>query len=249
MRTVVATRYLGPLRGSSRPILVEANDDGIYVLKLPSQGHGIKALIAEVVSATVARALGLAVPEIVVARLDPGIAAAEPDYELREAIRGGAGDVLGVDHLPGSRILDLRNAAEIDIVRPDAARIVVLDVLVDNVDRTARNPNLLLWHRRAHVFDHGVALPFHFAAKDPTAAAGDPAGALVAQHLLRPHVTDGELAAAWRLARDRVTDEVIERAVAGIPRVWIAEATPRVEAADYARFLRARRDSQPLAAL
>jgi hypothetical protein len=157
LRTVRATRYVAPLReGGSLPALVEADDDGLYVLKFRGAGQGPKALVAEVVVAGLATGLGLPVPELVLLELDPAIGRAEPDPEIQDLLLASPGLNLGVDFLPGSITF---SAASPDALDPDfAADVVWLDALVTNVDRTARNPNLLEWHRRIWLIDHGAAL-------------------------------------------------------------------------------------------
>src|SRR5882672_11005556 len=153
MRTVNVTRYVTPLReGGSLPAIVEADDDGMYVLKFRGAGQGPKALIAELVAGEVARALGLPVPEIVFVELDAELARTEPDPEIQDLIRASAGLNLGLDYLPGSVMFD--PLAE----KPDAAlasSIVWFDAYVTNVDRTPRNTNMLMWHRQLWLIDHG----------------------------------------------------------------------------------------------
>src|SRR5690242_5558561 len=144
LRSVTATRYVTPLReGGSLPGLVEADDDGLYVLKFRGAGQGPLALVAEVIGGGLARALGLAMPELVACELDPVLGHAEPDPEIQGLIVGSAGENLGVDFLPGA----LPYAPGTDHVDPGwAAEVVWLDALITNVDRTPRNPNLLCWH-------------------------------------------------------------------------------------------------------
>src|SRR3954452_14187089 len=162
LKSVGATRYVTPLReGGSLPALVEADDDGLYVLKFTGAGQGAKALVAEVVAGELARALDFLVPELVVASLDPVLGRAEPDPEIQDLLVASAGENLGVDFLPSA--LPFSPAAE-PAVAPDlAADIVWFDALVTNVDRTAQNPNLLWWHGRLWLIDHGAALYFHHA--------------------------------------------------------------------------------------
>src|SRR6476659_8715441 len=159
VRTVTATRYVTPLReGGSLPAIIEADDDGMYVLKFRGAGQGPKALIAELVAGELARAAGLPVPEIVFVELDPDLARTEPDPEIQDLIRASAGINLALDYLPGSVMFD----PVADKIDPHvASRIVWFDAYVTNVDRTARNTNLLMWHRRPWLIDHGAALYFH----------------------------------------------------------------------------------------
>ena len=161
LRTVTVTRYVTPLReGGSLPAIVEADDDGLYVLKFRGAGQGAKALIAELVSGEIARALGLPVPEIVYATLDADLARTEPDPEIHALIHDSAGLNLALDYLPGSVSYDpLVHGLPAEL----ASRIVWFDALVTNVDRTARNTNMLMWHRRPWLIDHGATLYFHHA--------------------------------------------------------------------------------------
>ena len=184
LRSVAATRYVTPLReGGSLPGLVEADDDGLYVLKFRGAGQGVKALVAEVIAGELARALGLAVPEIVLIEVDPALGAAEPDPEIQDLITGSAGANVGLDFLPGS--LPYTPAAGLQPAPETAAEIVWLDALVTNVDRTPRNPNLLVWHDRVWLIDHGAALYFHHRDWDPEADAAKPFPA-IADHVLLP---------------------------------------------------------------
>src|SRR5690349_13400373 len=165
-RTVRATRYVTPLReGGSLPAIIEADDEGMYVLKFRGAGQGAKALIAELVSGEIARALELPVPEIVFVDLDADLARTEPDPEIHGLILESAGLNLALDYLPGSVAYD-------PIVhKPDpdlASRIVWFDAYVSNVDRTARNTNILMWHRRLWLIDHGATLYFHHAPTWPS---------------------------------------------------------------------------------
>ncbi|WP_132114649.1 HipA family kinase [Actinocrispum wychmicini] len=159
LRTVRATRYVTPLReGGSLPGLIEADDLGMYVLKFRGAGQGVKALTAEVIVGELARRLGFRVPEIVLVDLDPDLARNEPDQEVQELLANSGGINLGLDYLPGA--FDFN-----PVVRdpgPDlAARLLWLDALVLNVDRSWRNPNLLLWHKDVWLIDHGASLYFH----------------------------------------------------------------------------------------
>jgi len=159
-----------PLReGGSLPGLVEADDDGLYVLKFRGAGQGPKALVAEVVAGELARAIGLPVPELVLVELDPAIGRAEPDPEIQDLLVASGGTNLGVDFLPGA--LPFSPAAGPPPDPELAAAIVWLDALVTNVDRTAQNPNLLWWHRRLWLIDHGAALYWHHAAEQSVDAA------------------------------------------------------------------------------
>ncbi len=158
MPTVHATRYITPMReGGSLPGLMEADDLGIYVVKFSGAGQGPKALVAEVICAELAGALGLDVPRWVPIDVPAAMAPAEPDEEVQHLLRSSAGINLGVDFLPGALDVGAR-----PVVAPElAGRIVWFDALIGNADRSWRNPNMLLWHRRLHVIDHGACLVFH----------------------------------------------------------------------------------------
>src|SRR5689334_6386310 len=166
LHRVDATRYVTPLReGGSLPALVEASDDGLYVLKFRGAGQGRKALVAEVVAGELARALGFRVPELALVELDPTLAVAEPDAEIQDLLAASAGTNLGVDFLPEA----LAFSPAVDTVEPQpAADVVWLDAFVTNVDRTPQNPNLLVWHRQVWLIDHGAALYFHHGAAHET---------------------------------------------------------------------------------
>ncbi|HEY6075354.1 MAG TPA: HipA family kinase [Gaiella sp.] len=217
MRAVAATRYVTPLReGGSLPALVEADDDGLYVLKFFGAGQGPKALVAEVVAGELGRALGLPVPELVLVELDPAIGRAEPDPEIQDLLLASGGTNLGVDFLPGA--LPFSPAAG---PPPDpglAATVVWLDAFVTNVDRTPQNPNLLWWHRRLWLIDHGAALYWHHSPGGPAADPQAPF-AQVADHVLLPYASSVADADA-RLA-PLVTRDLVERVVADVPDVWL----------------------------
>src|SRR5919199_5316876 len=159
VRTVMATQYVTPLReGGSLPAIVEADDDGMYVLKFRGAGQGAKSLIAELVAGEIARASGLRVPELVFVELDPELARTEPDTEIQDLIRASSGLNLALDYLPGSLGFD----PLVDAPDPAlAARILWFDALVQNVDRSPHNTNLLVWHEKLWLIDHGAALYFH----------------------------------------------------------------------------------------
>src|SRR5580692_9906225 len=160
LRTVQATRYVLPLReGGSLPAIVEADDLGLYVVKFRGAGQGILALIAELIAGEIGRALGLRVPELVFAQIDPALGRNEPDAEIRHLLKSSAGLNLALDYLPGSTMFDpaARDAAP----SAEASLLVWFDAFVLNVDRTPRNANLLLWHRKLYPIDHGAALFFH----------------------------------------------------------------------------------------
>ena len=232
MRTVHVTRYVTPLReGGSLPAIVEADDDGMYVLKFRGAGQGPKALIAELVSGEIARALGLSVPELVFAELDPDLARTEPDPEIFALIRDSAGLNLALDYLPSSVMFDPvveKPAADL------ASRIVWFDAYVTNVDRTARNTNMLMWHRRLWLIDHGATLYFHHSPD--WAAARDRAREpfpMIRQHVLFARAS--ELAGADTDMAAALTVETIDRIVGLIPGSWLEEGAP--DRASYRGYL------------
>lgn len=221
LRTVRATAYVTPLReGGSLPALVEADDDGIYVTKFRGAGQGTASLVAEVVVAGLGRRLGVRVPELVVVDLDGRIAPREPDEEVQDLLRASAGANLGLDFLPGSVTYDGQGWTP---PVEEAARVVWLDALTANVDRTWRNPNLLVWHRSLWAIDHGGALVFQHAWPGPQVWAARRYD--LSEHVLRPVAAgldgaawdDLDAAAAAVLAADGVLDEVL----AAVPDDWL----------------------------
>jgi HipA-like kinase len=218
LRSVAAIRYVTPLReGGSLPGLVEADDDGLYVVKFRGAGQGVRALVAEVIVGELARRLGLLVPELVAVEIDPVLGAAEPDPEIQDLITASAGANLGVDFLPGA--LPYTPAGP---WRPDqwlAADIVWLDALTTNVDRTPRNPNLLIWHDRLWLIDHGAALYLQHGGLDPTAHADRPFP-LIAEHVLLPRA--GSVLEAHERLAPAVDAGALVEAVALVPREWLA---------------------------
>ena len=224
LRRIEATRYVTPLReGGSLPALVEADDDGLYVLKFRGAGQGRKALVAEVVAGELARALGFLVPELTLVELDPTLGLAEPDPEIQDLLLGSAGLNLGVDFLPGALPFD--PAAEPAVEPELAAGLVWLDALVTNPDRTARNVNLLWWHNRLHPIDHGAALYFHHAPEPAPEHARRPFEQ-IAEHVLLPYAGSIEEADA-RLA-PQVTRGLLEDVAARVPDVWLDGDDPGV---------------------
>jgi hypothetical protein len=232
VRTVTATRYVTPLReGGSLPGLVEADDDGLYVLKFRGAGQGVKALIAELIAGEIGRALGLAVPEIVLVELDPELGRAEPDPEIRELIEASGGRNLGMDFLPGS--LGFNPAARPGPDADLAADVVWFDALVTNVDRTPRNTNLLLWHERLWLIDHGAALYLHHGWERPVDDAQRPFP-IIREHVLLPFagsILDADERLAARLNLDR-----LDAIVATVPESWLDGTDRR----DYVEYLTAR---------
>jgi hypothetical protein len=217
LRTVLATRYVTPLReGGSLPGLMEADDFGTYVVKFRGAGQGRKALVAEVICARLARELGLPVPELVAVEVGTALAAGEPDEEVQALLRASAGRNLGVDFLPGALDFD---AAAFGIDRELAGRVLWFDALINNVDRSWRNPNLLFWHGRPYLIDHGSALTFHHTWATPAASAERTYDA--ADHVLIGSAPDVD-AADTALAL-HVTDDLVAAACADVPDEWLAD--------------------------
>jgi hypothetical protein len=246
MRSVRATRYVTPLReGGSLPAIVEADDDGLYVAKFGGAGHGAKALVAEVVVGELARAAGLRVPEIVRVEVEAALGRNEPDYEIRELLRRSVGTNVGLDYLPGSITFD--PIAGKPPPAEEASAIVWLDALVSNVDRTPRNPNLLVWHRQLWLIDHGSALYFHHAWDGAAGAARSPFSA-VKDHVLLPWAA--EIAAAGVRITPRLGREVLEAILARVPDAWLADeprfSTPAAHRAGYVDHLARRLAAAPI---
>lgn len=216
LRTVTATRYVTPLReGGSLPAIVEADDDGLYVLKFRGAGQGPKVLAAELLAGELARATGLPMPEIVFVALDPDLARTEPDPEIQALIRGSAGLNIALDYLPGAVMFD--PVAE----KPDAAlasQVVWFDAYVSNIDRTARNTNLLSWHRRLQLIDHGAAFYFQHAWDGRTDRSQDPFPR-IKDHVLLPFASALEQADA--LMSERITPEIVRGITTLIPDDWL----------------------------
>src|SRR5882757_1647518 len=221
LRTVAATRYVTPLHeGGSLPAIVEADDAGMYVLKFRGAGQGPRALIAELVGGELARALGLPVPEIVLMELDADLARTEPDPEIQDLIRKSAGLNVALDYLPGSVMFDPVVEKPVPGLASD---IVWFDAYVTNVDRTARNTNMLMWHRRLTLIDHGAALYFHHSWDNYLERSLD-AFHRVKDHVLLPFANSLRESDAKFTAR--LTPELITAIVAMIPDSWLSGASP-----------------------
>ena len=243
MRTVIATRYVTPLReGGSLPGLVEADDDGLYVVKFRGAGQGPRALVAEWLAGELARTVGLTVPDLVGVEIDPALGDAEPDEEIHDLVGKSGGLNFGMDFLPGALTFNPAAATARDVIDPDfAADVVWLDALVTNPDRSAQNPNLLIWHGRPWLIDHGAALYIHHTWRDPDEHARRPFER-IAQHILLPYADSIETADA-RLA-SRVDEPTLTDLVAALPDAWLPD-DPVVGAADaqrraYVRYLTRR---------
>jgi hypothetical protein len=214
---VTATRYVTPLReGGSLPGLMEADDLGTYVVKWRAAGQGVAVLVAEVVCGELARALGLPVPALATVEVAPELAVGEPDVEVQELLRRSAGTNLGLDYLPGA--LDFEAGA--DGVDPGlAGRVLWFDALVGNVDRSWRNPNLLFWHGRLHLIDHGAALTFHHSWPGAAAAVTRPYDA--SSHALVECAPD--VPAADTALAPLVTADLLAEVLAQVPDGWLED--------------------------
>ena len=226
LRTITATQYVTPLReGGSLRAIVEGDDDGTYVPKFRGAGQGPKALIAELVSGEIARRLGLPVPEIVFAELDPRMAKTEPDPEIQELLQRSAGLNLALDYLPGSITFDPLVERQLNGLAQLASRIVWFDALVTNVDRTARNTNLLIWHRKIWMIDHGASLYFHHNWDDDVAARSRGVFPQIKDHVLLAQA--GELRDVDAELTAMLTPDALETIVSLIPDSWLDEPEHR----------------------
>ncbi|MFF7976113.1 HipA family kinase [Streptomyces sp. NPDC007905] len=242
LREVAATRYVAPLHsGGSVPGVVEADDLGMYVVKFTGSAQGHKALVAEVIVGELARALGLRFPELVLVHFDPAIAAAEPHQEVRELHGASTGVNLGMDYLPGAADFTPDIAGVLPVDPLEAGRIVWLDALTVNVDRTVHSSNLMVWPTsgtvppRLWLIDHGAALVFHHRWDTTT-----PGKKYDFRHHALGHYGPDVRAADAELA-PRVTGELLHRIVAEVPDAWLAEdagfATPDDVRAAYVDYL------------
>jgi hypothetical protein len=233
LRTIQATRYVTPLReGGSLPAIVEANDSGLYVVKFRGAGQGPLALVAEIIAGEMGRAIGLKVPELVLAEVDPALGRNEPDYEIRELLLKSAGLNLAMDYLPGSIMFD---PAARDIVDPAIASAAVwFDAFTTNIDRTGRNPNLLVWHKTLYFIDHGASLYFHHDWQDLDRKALNKFPAIKDHVLLR---FANDIAAADQRLRPLLTETVINGILEQIPNDWLGDKQRSGYAAYFLRRL------------
>jgi hypothetical protein len=218
---VTAQRYVTPLReGGSLPGIVEADDLGTYVVKFRGAGQGRKTLVAEVIAGELGRRLGLPVPDLVLVDLDPAIARCEPDQEIQDLLARSAGINLGMDFLPGSLGVD-PGATVVDPVL--ASRILWFDAMIGNVDRSWRNPNLLIWHGDVWLIDHGASLIFHHSWGATPEARALPA---TRPYDASDHVLAGSVSSLDTVDRELAStvDEAMLREVVGlVPAAWLAD--------------------------
>ncbi len=238
LRTVNVTRYVTPLReGGSMPAIAEADDGFLYVLKFRGAGQGHKALIAEIIGGELARALGLKVPELVFAQLDEAFGRTEPDEEIQDLLKASVGLNLALHYLSGAITYD-PTVTKIDALL--ASKIVWLDCLLTNMDRTARNTNMLLWHKELWLIDHGASLYFHHSWQNWEEQAKRPF-TLVKDHVLLPQAS--ELDVVDDAFKAILTPQLVDSVLALIPDEWLNEDTFETSAAQraaYATFLNTR---------
>ena len=221
LEQITATRYVTPLKeGGSLPGIIEADDLGTYVLKFRGAGQGVKVLVAEILVGELARALGLDVPRLTVVDLQSPIAKYEADEEVQDLLTASLGLNLGIDFLPGSFGYDGSRPPTPEV----AAQVLWLDALTANVDRTWSNPNLLVWHRKPWLIDHGAALYFHHGwpsrGADPERFAAQSFDA--STHVLRDVAADP--AAAHERLAPLLTPELLDSVVALVPDQWLEPA-------------------------
>jgi hypothetical protein len=244
LRSVRATRYVTAFReGGSLPGLVEADDDGLYVVKFRGAGQGPRALVAEWLAGEIGRELGLLVPDLVAVELGAEIADSEPHEEIHDLLVASVGRNIGLDFLPGS--LTFNPAADTVADADWAADVVWFDAFVTNPDRSVKNPNMLVWHGRTWLIDHGAALYVHHAWRDPDEHARRPFER-TREHVLLPYA--GSVAAADARLAPRVTPALLEALVAAIPDDWLPDDRVVGDAAAqrraYVAYLLARLDAR-----
>lgn len=232
LREVHITRYVTPLReGGSLPAIVEADDEFLYVIKFRGAGQGTKALIADFIGGELARKLGLRVPEMVFADLDEGFGRTEPDEEIQDLLKFSVGRNLGVHYLSGAITFDpvLHHVSE-DL----ASKIVWLDAFLTNVDRTAKNTNMLMWHKELWLIDHGAALYFHHNWDTWERQSLSPFS-VIKDHVLLKQASDIDKADSE--AKAIITGKEIDEIISLIPSDWLVEESDREV---YSSFLKNR---------
>lgn len=239
LRQVNVTRYVTPLReGGSLPAIADADDGFKYVIKFRGAGHGIKALIAELIGGEVARVLGLPVPELVFANLDEAFGRTEPDEEIQDLLKSSQGVNLGLHFLSGAINFD-PVVTEVDPKL--ASQIVWLDAFITNVDRTFRNTNMLMWHKELWLIDHGACLYFHHAWGDWESQAKVPFS-LIKDHVLLPKASD--MLNVDKEYKQHLTSEKLQRIVNLVPEEWLvwdgSDQSPAEIRQTYFNFLKTR---------
>jgi hypothetical protein len=217
LRTVQATRYVTPLReGGSLPAIVEADDFGLYVLKFKGAGQGPLALVAELLAGEIGRAIGLKVPELILMEVDAALGRNEPDPEIQHLLLSSVGVNLALDYLPGSVMFNRAAGDKVDSKIASAA--VWFDAFITNVDRTAKNPNLLWWHKSLYFIDHGASLYFHHNWQNIESAALSRFAA-IRDHVLLPWADD--IRNADPELRTQLSRELFTRIVDAVPDAWL----------------------------
>jgi len=239
LRTVNVIRYVTPLReGGSLPAIAEADDGFLYVLKFRGAGQGVKALVAELIGGEIARTLGIKMPELVFANLDEAFGRTEPDEEIQDLLKASVGLNLALHYLSGAITFD---PTVNKVPSKVASQIVWLDCLLTNVDRTARNTNMLIWHQELWLIDHGASLYFHHSWDNWEEQAKRPF-VHVKDHVLLPQASElEEVDAAFRSI---LTPEKIKAIVSVVPDTWLASGSEEETAEErrhvYAQFLTSR---------
>lgn len=237
LRTVQVTRYITPLReGGSMPAIVEADDDFMYALKFRGAGQGTKALIAEIIGGELARALGLRIPELVFAQLDEAFGRSEPDEEIQDLLKASVGLNLAFHYLSGAITFDpVINAVDADT----ASKIVWLDCLITNVDRTARNTNMLMWNKELWLIDYGASLFFHHGSSNWHELASKPFSQ-IKDHVLLQQAS--QLDKANVFCKNILTPATVQAIVELIPDEWLVGVypTPQEHRAAYADYVNTR---------
>ncbi|WP_400070803.1 HipA family kinase [Zobellia russellii] len=239
IRTVDVVQYIKPLReGGSLPGIVKADDEFLYVLKFRGAGQGKKALIAELIGAELARAMQLKVPEVVFMNLDDSFSKTEPDEEIQDLLKFSVGLNLGLHFLSGAIVYD----PLVSVADPlTASKVVLLDSMISNIDRTAKNTNLLNWHKELWLIDHGSSFYFHhnWETWQTHLERTFPA---IKDHVLLERAT--QLPQASGIIKKRISEEVITEIVSKIPEDWLSSEsdplTPLEKRDAYMKFLNTR---------
>lgn len=218
IRKVNVTRYITPLReGGSLPAIIEADDGFMYALKFRGAGQGTKALIADLIGAEIARKLGLLVPELVFAELDEGFGRTEPDEEIQDLLKFSTGLNLGLHYLSGSITFD---AVVNKVDSSMAAKVLWLDSFIMNIDRTARNTNMLIWKKELWLIDHGASLYFHHNPETWEEQSLRPF-IQIKDHVLLSQA--GNLESVFEEAKKLITEDFLKEVIALIPDCWIKD--------------------------
>jgi hypothetical protein len=247
----VATRYVQPLReGGSLPAVVDTDGGGLFVAKFRGAGQGAKVLIAEIIAHGIASTLGLPVPELAIVDLPDRFGQSEPDPEIQDLLKASRGINIGMRYLDGAFNFDPVAAHDM-VDGPFAAQLVWLDAYITNPDRTARNPNLMVWQRKPWLIDHGAALYMHYDWPSVDAARIATPFPLITQHVLL--LRSGDIESAAQQAVSVLTDEVLRGIVDGIPEELLLDPVTGDESGDaatarerYVTYLRDRRAASPI---